>query len=101
MWTSLMVAWSQPFGMTVAARTVLKWRSATALRMRPRLMKRGRIRKAVADLHFKTVRAATVIPNGWDHATIKDVHMHLRKPAGAPEPVNQRMSRHGPLPQRS
>src|SRR5438477_10029622 len=62
-------------------------------KIRPRLMKRDGIREAVADLHFEIVRAAAVIPNAWHHATIKDVQVHLVKPAGAPEPVNQRLSR--------
>src|SRR6266540_1346245 len=70
-------------------------------KIRPRLMKRRGIREAVADLHFEIVRAAAVIPNGWDHATVNDVHMDLVKPAGAPEPVNQRLSRNELLPQRS
>src|SRR6266699_3364809 len=63
-------------------------------------MKRGGIHEAIADLHFKIVRAAAVVPDSWDHATIKDVHMHLGKSAGVPKPSNERMSHTELLPHR-
>jgi hypothetical protein len=67
----------------------------------PRLMERGGVYEAITDLHLKAVRAAAIIPNGWDHATIKDVQVDLGKLAGAPEPVKQRMRSDELLPQRS
>ena len=70
------------------------------VKIRPRVMKRHGIREAVADLHLN-VRTTAVIPNVWGGTTVEDVQMHLVKPTGAPEPVNQRLSRNKLLPQRS
>jgi hypothetical protein len=64
-------------------------------------MERGGIREAIADLHFEIVRAAAIIPDGWDHAAIKNVQVHLGKPTGAPESVDKRLSRNELLPHRS
>jgi hypothetical protein len=63
-------------------------------------MEGGGIHKAIADLHFKIVRAAAVVPDGWDHATIKDVQMHLGKSTGAPKLANEGMSHTELLPHR-
>src|SRR5437763_13700014 len=63
-------------------------------------MKRGGIHEAIADLHFEIVRAASVVPDSWDHATIKDVHMHLGKSTGVPKLANEGMSHTELLPHR-
>src|SRR6187399_689627 len=66
--------------------------------MRSHLTKRRGTGDAVANLNFETVWAAAVVPNGWQHATIKDVQMHLGKPTGTPELMCLRVSRDELLP---
>src|SRR6185295_15476475 len=65
--------------------------------MRAHLVEWRGIHETIADLHFKSVWAAAVVPDSWDHATIKDVHMNLGKSTGVPKLTNERMS-HAELP---
>src|SRR5215471_5551210 len=63
-------------------------------KIRSRLTERRGIGDAVANLNFESIRAAAIVPNCWCHATIKNVHVHLGKPTGTPEPMHHRLSRH-------
>src|SRR5215471_12021698 len=56
--------------------------------------------QAIADLHFKIIRAAAIVPHSWDHAPVKDVQMHLGKSTGVPKLANERMSHTELLPHR-
>src|SRR5215471_7520211 len=67
-------------------------------KIRSRHTERSGIGDAVANLNFESIRATAIVPNCWHHTTIKDVHMHLGKPTGTPEPTHRRLSRHELLP---